>query len=39
MIKEKDIRNFIPFLIVMISTFFLSGANIFESFPPHKDFY
>lgn len=36
MIKEKDIRNFIPFLIVMISTFFLSGANIFESFPPTR---
>lgn len=33
MMKEKDIRTFIPFLVVFVSTFFLSGADMFEPFP------
>lgn len=33
MMKEKDIRTFLPFLIVVVSTFFLSGADLFEVFP------
>lgn len=32
MMKEKDIRTFIPFLVVFVSTFFLSGADMFEDF-------
>lgn len=32
--KEKDIRTFIPFFVVFVSTFFLSGADMFETFPP-----
>lgn len=34
MMKEKDIRTFLPFLIVFVSTFFLSGSDMFEAFPP-----
>lgn len=31
--KEKDIRTFIPFFVVFVTTFFLSGADMFEPFP------
>lgn len=34
--KEKDIRTFIPFFIVFVSTFFLSGADMFEVFPSQQ---
>jgi hypothetical protein len=34
MMKEKDIRSFLPFFVVFISTFFLSEANLFQVFPP-----
>lgn len=32
MVKEKNIRTIIPFLIVFLSTFFLSDADIFHDF-------
>ena len=34
MMKEKDIRTFVPFFVVFVSTFFLSGADLFEAFLP-----
>ncbi len=34
MMKERDIRTFMPFFIVFVSTFFLSGADLFERFIP-----
>ena len=36
MIKEKQIRTLIPFAIVLASTFFLSGAELFEGFGARK---
>jgi hypothetical protein len=32
MVKEKNIRTIIPFLIVFLSTFFLADADIFHDF-------
>lgn len=37
MMKEKQIRTVIPFLIVFLSTFFLAGADLFESFGARID--
>lgn len=30
--KEKDIRTLMPFIIVAVTSFFLSGADLFENF-------
>lgn len=38
MLKEKQIRTWLPFIIVGLSTFFLSDADPFENFGTRFDF-
>lgn len=37
MMKEKEIRAIIPFVIVFLSTFFLADADLFENFGTRLD--
>src|SRR5690349_19015967 len=38
MITDKTIRTLIPFIIVFVTTFFVSGTDIFQNFGPRSHF-
>lgn len=37
MITDKTIRTLLPFIVVFITTFFISGTDIFQSFGPRDE--